>query len=117
EPLSERTRELLAGYAQDSLAAGRYDFHMGRKLGGQLARAGLRVRKSLVLADQELAGDGAATPAVGGAWRQRFDRVAGLRTFCGAEFERVRDEFLACLADRQHRALARIHCALAVKAV
>ena len=31
EPLSEQTKSLLSAYAEQAFAAGRYDFHMGRK--------------------------------------------------------------------------------------
>jgi len=117
EPLSAGTSELFAAYTSAALAAGWYDFQMGRKLARHLTASGFEVTKALVLGDQELAFDGPALPAVLDAWRRRFDRMAGLRQYCGPAFEGVRDEFLACLALHTHRAHARVHCAVAVKPV
>jgi SAM-dependent methyltransferase len=117
EPLAGSTRERLDAYARAALAAGWYDFHMGRKLAGHLARAGFMVEKTLILEDQELAFDGPAAPAVLQAWRQRFDRMAGLQRFCGPAFEPVLAEFVAGLAHPSHRARAKVHCVVAVKSV
>ncbi len=43
EPLSVRTKALFRAYAEDAFAAGRYDFHMGRKLRAHLERSGFTV--------------------------------------------------------------------------
>jgi SAM-dependent methyltransferase len=108
EPLGEHARALFEGYAREALAARRYDFHMGRRLGDHLAHAGYAVEASFAVEDRELAFDGPARPDVLDAWRLRFERMPMLRDFCGGEFERVRDEFLACLARPDHRSRARV---------
>jgi hypothetical protein len=113
EPVTPRTRELLAGYAADARRAGRYDFDGGARLGAELARAGFEPARTLALPDRELAGDGPAPPEVLAAWRLRFERMGLLRAFCGAEFERVRDDFLACLARPDHRATASVQACVA----
>lgn len=105
EPLSGSARELFATRAREALDAGRYDFHMGRKLRGYLERAGFTVVKALTLEDQELSFTGPARPDVLQAWRDRFDRMSGLST--------VRDEFLACLERPDHVSTARVVCCLA----
>ncbi len=115
EPVTERTRSLLEGYVRDALAAGRYDFRMGRKLDEQLERAGFRVMSALTLDDRELAFQGAADPDVAGAWRARFDRMTLLRDACGQEFERIRDEFLECLVAADHRSTATVRFCLAIR--
>ena len=98
EPLGARTRSLLEAYARDALAAGRYDFRMGRNLAAHLEQAGFGVTETLVAGDQELSFDGPARPDVLDAWRTRLDRMTLLRDFCGSGFGQVRDEFLGCLA-------------------
>jgi len=115
EPLGERPKSWLDGYARDALAAGRYDFHMGRKLGDHLERCGFTISTSMTLEDQELAFDGPARPEVVDAWRARFDRMKLLRDFCGRDFEGVRDEFLGCLARVDHRSVAKVRCCIATK--
>jgi SAM-dependent methyltransferase len=115
EPLAERTRALFDGYAREALAAGRYDFHMGRKLRGHLERAGFAVTKELTLADRELAFDGPADPEVVDAWRFRLDGMKLLRDFCGPDFEALRDDFLGCLTRADHRSLATVRFCLATK--
>ena len=113
QPLGPRARSALETYAAESLAAGRYDFHMGRKLEAHLERAGFTVSEVLTLEDRELAFTGPAEPAVVEAWRSRFERMKLLRDSCGPAFEEVREEFLACLALPGHRSTARVCCVLA----
>ena len=114
-PLGERTKALLDGYARDALAAGRYDFHMGRKIRGYLEQSGFAVSKTLALADEELSFGGPARPDVVDAWRLRFDRMKLLQDFCGAEYDRVRGDFLSCLGRADHRSQAKVVCCIASK--
>jgi ubiquinone/menaquinone biosynthesis C-methylase UbiE len=113
EPLSDRTRALLRSYAEDALASGRYDFHMGRKLRDHLEHSGFTVLKLLARKDQELSFSGPASPEVLDAWQARFDRMKLLRDFCGPNFQKVREEFLACLMRTDHRSLAKVYCCIA----
>lgn len=115
EPLEGRTKALLDGYAEDALAAGTYDFHMGRKLNDHLDRAGFAVAKSFVVGDRELSFQGPAEKEVVSAWGSRFDRMKLLREFCGQEFERVRTDFLGCLARPDHRSQAKIYCSIGAR--
>lgn len=115
EPLSARTKTVLEGYALDALAAGRYDFHMGRKLRNHLEQSGFTVSKMLTLQDQELSFSGPARPEVVDAWRTRFDRMTLLRSFCGTSFEQVREEFLDCLMRADHCSVAKVYCCIATK--
>jgi SAM-dependent methyltransferase len=115
EPLSARTKALFAGYARDALVAGRYDFHMGRKLRNYLEQTGFTVSKVLTLQDQELSFGGPARPEVADAWRTRFDRMTLLRNFCGTDFEQVREEFLGCLVRADHSSVAKVYCCIATK--
>ena len=112
EPLSDRTRKLLDGYARDSLKAGRYDFRIGHKFRMHLRRSGFVVSKQLKLEDLELSFSGPAFPEVVEAWRDRFNRMKLLRDYCGTEFEQVRDEFLSCLLRPDHRSLAKVYFCL-----
>jgi SAM-dependent methyltransferase len=115
QPLGEKTRSMLEGYARDSFVAGRYDFHMGRKLRDHLEPCGFTISKSLTVEDQELAFEGPARPEVVEAWRARFERMKLLRSFCGRDFEDVREDFLACLAREDHRSDATVCCCIATK--
>jgi SAM-dependent methyltransferase len=113
EPLGVTARAHLAAYGRDALAAGRYDFLMGRKLRAHAERAGLSVVSEVAVPDLELAFDGSARPDVVEAWRARLDRMKLLQDFCGSSFLEVRDELLACLARADHRATARVIAVLA----
>ena len=108
EPLGERTRELLEAYADEALAAGRYDFRMGRRLARELREAGLEVALESSLSDGEFSFQGPATPAVLGAWDRRLERMLGLQRFCGAGFADLRRDFLAALAHGEHRSASRV---------
>lgn len=106
EPLGARTRALLRAYADEALAARRYDFRMGRKLAPHLLRSGCVVTKEVALADEEFAFAGPARPEVVEAWSARISRMKLLHDACGAEFEAVREDFLGCLRSPAHRAEA-----------
>jgi ubiquinone/menaquinone biosynthesis C-methylase UbiE len=115
EPLSEETKTLLSKYCEESLAAGRYDFHMGRKLKSSLEEAAFAVSQSLILKDQELSFSGPAFPEVLDAWRARFSRMTLLRDFCGSKFDDVREDFLNCLTRADHLSTAKVCCCIATK--
>lgn len=108
EPIAARTCELLGSYVDEALAARRYDFRMGRKLAANLTAAGFANVTSRDLADKEFAFAGPASPDVVRAWRERFELMRLLRARFGAEYESVRDDFLACLGRPDHRAVARV---------
>jgi SAM-dependent methyltransferase len=113
-PLAPRTVDWLARYAREALAAGRYDFHMGRKLRSHLEGAGFTVISDLVLADRELAADGSASPEVLEAWRSRLGRMKRLHAFCGGAYEELERDFLGCLARADHRSTARVMSVVAL---
>ena len=115
EPLSERAKSLFDSYARDALAAGRYDFAMGRKLRRHLEGAGFAVVAERTLADRELAFDGPARVDVLEAWRSRLEGMRLLREAFGEEYEPARDDFLACLARPDHRSLAKVVFCVATK--
>ncbi len=114
EPVQPRTKSRLDAYVRDALESGRYDFHMGRKLADHLRVAGFEVTNMLTLRDREFAFEGPAPSGVIQGWRDRFDRMGLLKSFCGADFEAVRDDFLECLAKPGHRSGARVCCCVAV---
>jgi SAM-dependent methyltransferase len=115
EPLSVRAKAMFRAYAEDAIAAARYDFHMGRKLRNHLERSGFTVSKILTLDDHELSFSGPARREVLDAWRTRLDRMNLLRDYCGASFEQVREEFLGCLMRADHSSVARVYCCIANK--
>jgi SAM-dependent methyltransferase len=115
EPLGAEAKSMLEAYARDALAAGRYDFQMGRKLPDHLERSGYTVSKVLALRDQELAFDGPALPEVADAWRARLDRMKLLRDFCGPSYDRIREEFMGCLTHPRHRSVGTVCCCIATR--
>ncbi|HEX5054423.1 MAG TPA: class I SAM-dependent methyltransferase [Planctomycetota bacterium] len=115
EPLAERTRALLGTYADEALAASRYDFRMGRRLRAVLERCGFTVQREIVLADREFSCDGPAAPAVLDGWRDRLRGMRLLHAHCGAEYEAVRADLLACLGDSRHRSHCRVRCCIGVR--
>ena len=115
QPLSPRTRLLLQDFSDDARAAGRYDFNMGGKPESYLAQAGFAMTRVLTLPDQELSFQGPATPDVLEAWRKRFQRLPGLRSFCASEFASVQEEFLSCLSRPDHVSTAKVIACIATK--
>lgn len=115
EPLTQRTQSFLQGFADQALAAGRYDFHKGSKLEGCLTKTGFSISHLLRFPDQELSFQGAATQDVVDAWRRRFQRMPGLQVFCGSEFAAVQEEFLSCLSRPDHVSRAAVVTCIATK--
>ena len=115
EPLSNQTKAMLRAYAEDALAANRYDFHMGRKLKDHLEQSGFIVSKVLTLQDKELSFNGPAIPEIMTAWQMRFNRMTLLRDFCGPNIEQIQEEFLSCLMRADHRSVAKVYCCIANK--
>jgi hypothetical protein len=115
EPLEDRARTLLESYACDSLATGRYDFNMGRKLKGHLQQSGFEVTKEFTLVDLELSFDGPARQDVVDAWRNRFKRMKLLRDFCGQSTDELEYEFLNCLIRGDHRSRAKVYCCIGTR--
>jgi ubiquinone/menaquinone biosynthesis C-methylase UbiE len=113
EPKHERATTLLRAYAQDGLAAARYDFFMGRKLSSYLRRAGWTIVEERCIADRELAFDGPADAHALQAWQSRFAEMRNLQAFCGDDFALVRDSFVRCLQSAEHRASAQVRCCIA----
>jgi SAM-dependent methyltransferase len=116
QPTTPRTKELLKAYARAALAAGRYDFQMGRKLRRYADEVGLVVQEELRCEDEELAFQGPASEEVIAAWRSRFKRMPPLQEFCGVELEAVTTDFLRCLSDSGHRCGASVQACLARRA-
>lgn len=114
EPLRDSTSALLNAYAEDALAAGRYEFRMGSKLRRVLEHCGFKVTHEGELADRELAFDGPASEDVLQGWRQRLDRMKLLHDFCGSEFDAVREDLLGCLGSASHRSLARVRWCIGI---
>jgi SAM-dependent methyltransferase len=117
EPLGADSRVAFDSYADDALAACRYDFRMGRKLASRLEAAGLSVCWEASLADAELAFIGPASPEVLEAWRERLERMTLLRDQLGARFPAIREDFLACLAHPRHASQARVMSCIAIKSL
>lgn len=117
EPVTPETRRLLDAYADDALRARRYDFRMGGKLPAFATRAGLRVIAERTFADLEFAFAGPATPNVLAAWTARLDRMGLLRSFCGEAWNKVRDDFLGCLARPDHRSNCAVRGIVAIRDV
>jgi SAM-dependent methyltransferase len=113
EPLNAEARSIFDAFARDALTAKRYDFHMGRKLRPYLEQCGFVVSNELTLDDQELAFAGPARPDVLEAWRARLERMKVLQKFAGADFPRLRDEFLGCLTRPDHRSTTKVYCCVA----
>jgi len=109
EPRSDATRDVLERFYRDALEKHRYDFRAGRRLTSALETQGFHVITT-ELADRELAFNGPASPEVLEAWRARFSRMAGLKTFLGGDFADFTDAFIGALESPQHRALCRVVC-------
>ncbi len=111
EPLSPRSRQLVESFYDEALRSRRYDFTMGRRVEPIVKSHGFAVTTTY-LTDKELSFNGPANTTVLQAWTNRFNRMGGLQSFLGAEFNAFREEFLECLASRNHRSLCKVICTI-----
>jgi len=109
EPRSDSTRDIIERFYGEAFEKRRYDFRVGRRLASALESQGFRVT-STELPDRELAFDGPASVDVLNAWRSRFARMGGLKSFLGKDFTDFTDRFVRALESPQHRALCRVVC-------
>lgn len=109
EPRSVATRDSIERFYHDAFERHRYDFRTGQRLAATLETQGFHVATT-ELADRELAFDGPASPEVLKAWRARFSRMVGLKTFLGGDFADFTDGFIGALESHQHRALCKVMC-------
>jgi hypothetical protein len=111
EPMSLEARSLLAAYESYALRTGCHDVRMGSKLEAHLRAAGFDITRQMIVPDAELSPVGPASEEVISAWRERFNRMTSLRSFCGSAFAPTREDFLTCLAHPAHRSRAKVYCA------
>lgn len=107
EPLPEETRALIEDFYADAFSKRRYDFKAGRKIRPILEDTGFKVEE-IELADQELSFNGAAQPEIILAWRNRFDRMGGLKTFLGDRYPHFVEEFTECISSEHHHARCKV---------
>ncbi|HZA50017.1 MAG TPA: methyltransferase domain-containing protein [Myxococcaceae bacterium] len=112
-PLPVEIGEQVRAFYDEARVARRYDFECGRRLGQAMEGAGFRLLTEQVVPDDELSFDGPASEQVLVAWRQRLDRMMGLKAFFGDGFPEFKRTFLAALASADHRSKARVFAAVA----
>lgn len=105
DPLPKVTHSLIEAFYDDALEKNRYDFKAGRKIRPVLENAGFRVQE-MKLEDRELSFEGAAQQEVLEAWRNRLNRMGGLKTFLGGKYASFEQEFINCISSENHHA----HC-------
>jgi SAM-dependent methyltransferase len=108
EPFPPQFRQDLAGFYDEAKRAGRYDFKGGRRLATTARAVGLEILHESVLADDELSFVGAARPDVLEAWRERLQRMGGLKAFMGDRFNDFEEAFVATLTSEKHRSTTRV---------
>jgi hypothetical protein len=113
EPFPNEFRGDIARFYEEAKRAGRYDFEAGRRLAGAARAIGLYVLHESVLADDELSFAGAATPDVLDAWRNRLDRMGGLKAFLGDRFTNFAEAFAGTLRSEHHSSRTRVICVVA----
>lgn len=107
EPLSLEIRTLIEAFYADAFDGERYDFKAGRKIRPVLESAGFKVEE-FELADKELSFEGAAGEEILQAWRDRFNRMGGLRAFLAEKYAHFVEEFIDCISSPNHHARCKV---------
>lgn len=116
EPQSDAMHDSIERFYRDSLEKGRYDFRAGRRLASALEAQGFHITETR-LDDRELAFDGPASPEILGAWRARFSRMQGLKSFFGSDYVGFCDHFIRTLGSPRHRSLCKVVCCVGRRAL
>jgi ubiquinone/menaquinone biosynthesis C-methylase UbiE len=102
-PLSNWTRSKFKEYYERQRRNNIYDFEMGSRIKDYLVNSGLEIIFEENRSDLELAFNGPADKQILIAWENRLDRMRSLQDFFGDElFQKVKIEFLECLASQEH---------------
>jgi SAM-dependent methyltransferase len=101
-PMKEEYIQLINKFYNDSYNKNNYDFESGQKLKPNLEKAGFKIVEEYILDDQELSFQGIADPEVLAAWKNRFNRMGGLKEFFGESFEPFKSDFLNSLEQEDH---------------
>ncbi len=116
QPLSNKATTLFRDHYRRLLDNNSYDFKMGSKLKDYLLSMGLIIILEQNMQDAELSFNGPASYQVLKSWEARLDRMTGLQRVLGTgEFQQLKTEFLACLANKKHLSSAIVKFTVARK--
>ena len=116
EPMSRHARKAFECYYTRQKMNNVYDFEMGAKLLYFVRHCGLTVLHVENMYDPELTFDGPADPAILGSWEKRLGRMKEFRKFLGDdEFNDIKNEFLDCLSDKDHKSGVTVNFIVAIK--
>jgi SAM-dependent methyltransferase len=113
-PLPVNTENAFVEFMDHARSNDHMDFCMGRHLSEICLAVGLNVVSEHSWKDRELAFDGAASPEIQAAWRQRFERMPMMRTYFGDErFNQITEAFLKTISSPEHYSTATVVMVLA----
>jgi ubiquinone/menaquinone biosynthesis C-methylase UbiE len=116
EPLSQSTRKIFEKYYLRQQSNNSYDFEMGSKLKDFMIKSGLSIIHEENVFDIELAFNGPAEPQIIKSWENRFDRMFRFKEYVGEKkFDSIKNEFLLCLADKNHKSNTIVKFIIAMK--
>ena len=113
-PLPVDTENALVDFMDHARSNGHMEFCMGRHLNEICRTVGLEVVSEHSWKDRELAFDGAASPEIQNAWRQRFGRMPMMRAYFGEKrFDQITEAFLNTITSPEHYSTATVVMVLA----
>lgn len=101
-PMKDEYTQLIKKFYNNSYVNNNYDFESGKKLKSNLEKTGFKIVEEHILEDQELSFQGIADPEVLIGWKNRLDRMGGLKSFFGESFDSFKKEFLTALEREDH---------------
>lgn len=116
-PFPKETLDAMLEYEEHLRSSRKYDANMGRRLPEMCRNAGLKIISEYSWEDRELAFDGIASVEVLEAWKQRFERMPGMKDYFGPEkHHQVCKEFLETISSPDHKSTARVCMVIAEQA-
>jgi ubiquinone/menaquinone biosynthesis C-methylase UbiE len=103
KPLEEDIQNAFRAFYKRQLTNKAYDFEMGKKIRPFLLKEGVTIEWEENKEDEELVFNGPADKPILSAWENRFNRMVSLQDFFGEDqFQKVKNQFLNCLASKEH---------------
>jgi ubiquinone/menaquinone biosynthesis C-methylase UbiE len=108
KPLEADIESTFKAYYKRQLTNNIYDFEMGGKIKHFLSNEGVKIELEENKEDKELVFNGRADKQILTAWENRFNRMVALQDFFGEKFQNAKNQFLYCLASKEHYCEAEI---------
>lgn len=115
EPLQDKVKIRICEFYKEGVKRSFYSFNSGTKLKKSLLDTGFNLIREEHLADHEFCTNGPLSEDAIFSWKNRLQRMKGLKEFFGINYLSFVEEFLACLSSPEHKSKCKVVFCLGIK--